>query len=110
MFCDWLSRFVAANDMADPAKLHSVLVSRDCYCTPLQVREWLDRSVEPSYDKMRAILSALQKELVTVDVWNDYARFSAPGSDVGPAAPAPSEATLEALLRDNPRLPPGLET
>ncbi len=56
---------------------------------------------------MRSVLSALQKELTEIDVWEHYNRFN----EHGPQAnnePAPEETSLESVLRDNPGVAPGL--
>lgn len=106
-FKEWLSQISVENGWGDPAKLREVLIRHDCHCGETQLREWLDGDSEPSYDKMRSVLSALQKELTSIDVWEHYKRFNEHGPQVAPGR-ATDESTLESVLRDNPRLPPGL--
>lgn len=110
MFSAWLVEFTSVYAVNDPVRLQAVLARHDCHSTVGQVREWMEGTIEPSYDKMRSILSALQKELVTVDVWDHYASFTRDDAQAPARRPRPgTETDLESLLRDHPRLPPGLE-
>lgn len=108
-FSQWLSQIALERGWSVPGDLRAVLVHNGCHCTGSQLLDWLEGGAQPSYDKMRSILSALQTEVGDVDVWEHYRRFTEEGpSDRSAAMPTADPATLESVLRDNPRLPPGL--
>jgi hypothetical protein len=109
-FGGWLRRIAGVGGWGSSTELRDVLVKRDCHCSTSQVDAWLDGASDPSFDKMRSIVSALQKELPDMDVWDHYRRFisdDAPG-DVPSTPSSSTPATLETALRNNPLLPPGL--
>jgi len=106
-FKEWLSQISRENGGAVPEELRAILVRHDCHCGETQLREWLTGESEPSFDKMRAVLSALQKELADMDVWEHYKRSNESGPQTTTVRSS-KEASLESVLRDNPRLPPGL--
>lgn len=107
-FASWLAQIAEESGWSGPRQLRQVLLRHDCHCSEVQLSDWFEGRAEPSYDKMRSVLSALQKELSDLDVWEHYRRFIEDGGAPPPRARAADNATLDSLLRDNPTLPPGL--
>ncbi len=110
-FSTWLEGISRHFDLEDPTKLRAVLASNDCYCNESALAQWMSGASEPSFEKMRSILSALQRARPDVDVWENYRTFiqgGAPSDAGGGVTSRNTEATLDALLRDSPGLPPGL--
>lgn len=108
-FGEWLQKIAIDSGWNGPPEIRDILLKHDCYCSTEQVKEWLTGDPEPSYDKMRSIVSALQRELPQVDVWEHLGR-STSETNVGgsPERPAPEVQSLASALRENPHLPPGL--
>lgn len=109
-FATWLRQISVDAGLKGSVALEAALSKHGCHCTRMQVEEWLTGAPEPSFDKMRSIVSALQKEFSDIDVWEHYGRFILGGSatDAATATSQRPETTLDSVLRDNPRLPPGL--
>ncbi|MGI8407871.1 MAG: hypothetical protein ACR2L3_05115 [Actinomycetota bacterium] len=108
-FGAWLLHVMPKLGVTDVGELRAVLVAHGCPSSELLITEWIDGTTEPSFDKMRAVLSALNSALGDTDVWDAYDRFARGGDASVDASPLPKAdpASLDDMTRDA-RLPPGL--
>ena len=108
-FSSWLGQDMPKLGVTEAGGLRAVLEAHGCPSSEVTLAGWLDGTSEPSFDKMRAVLSALNKALPDVDVWQAYDRFvSSEESEVDVPSPStPDQPSLDSMTRDA-RLPPGL--
>lgn len=74
-FSKWLRAAAAHAGAADEFVLSRLLVEHGCYCTPPTVASWLAGTSEPSHEKARLLLGALNAVTGGFDVWEQYGRW-----------------------------------
>lgn len=105
-FSDWLTGIADYAGAPDPVSLRALFGSHGCICTLPAVTAWLAGEGEPSPEKMRQIIAALNKAIEDVDVWDDYRRF-VHGDTLTRARRAPAVPSLDDLLgRSGLSVPP----
>ncbi|MGI8708241.1 MAG: hypothetical protein ACR2LG_08585 [Actinomycetota bacterium] len=109
-FAAWLRAAADRAGAPDVSDVKELLVAHGCHCTDTQVAAWLEGSQEPTVQKARTLITALNKTLPGVDVWEQYARwkegksfFDAPTSDN-----SRDDVSLGELVGEDDRLPPPL--
>lgn len=107
-FGEWLVQLMPRLGVTDAGSLRAVLAAHGCLTSERAVSEWIDGASEPSFDKLRAVLGALNLALGDTDVWDAYDRFVRDhGTPDAPALKA-EPTSLDDMTRDA-RLPPGLD-
>jgi len=106
-FAVWLRAAADRAGAQDVRDVKGLLVAHGCHCTDTQVAAWLEGAQEPTVQKARTLITALNKILPDVDVWEQYARwkegeafFEAPTS-----ADSRDDVSLGDLVSEDDRLP-----
>jgi|GEM_PF-2105131 hypothetical protein len=76
-FCEWLAVASTRAGAHNEVELSRLLVDRGCYCTPATTAAWLAGTQEPSPEKARLMLAALNAAIANVDVWEEFGRWKA---------------------------------
>lgn len=74
-FSIWLKAVAAKTGATTALELRQVLVRHGCHAPEILLDEWLEGVSEPSLDKMRELITALNKALEDIDVWEEHRRY-----------------------------------